>query len=101
MMERIERIQNMERSLDASRLAVDRLAEALEAYESVQKELKILSDYYGSSLWREDFEADERGEIPADLKRGVLSEDAVYNLLTDDHELGLRMMKISARTLEG
>lgn len=27
------------------------------------------------------FEADERGEIPADLERGVLSEDGLYDLL--------------------
>jgi len=45
--------------------------------------LKILIDYYEGPLWREDFEADEAGKLPKDLKRGVLSEDAVYNLLTD------------------
>ena len=44
-------------------------------------------DYYESGLWRTDFEADEAGELPADLKRGVLSEDAVYDLITDETEL--------------
>ncbi len=39
--------------------------------------------YYQSSLWRSDFEADEAGELPADLPRGVLSEDAIYNVLTE------------------
>ena len=29
--------------------------------------------HYIFSEWREDYEADERGEIPPDLKRGVLS----------------------------
>ena len=28
-----------------------------------------------------DYEADERGELPPDLKRGVLSQDALYDLL--------------------
>ena len=29
----------------------------------------------------EDYEADERGEFPPDLKRGVLSQDALFDLL--------------------
>ena len=40
-----------------------------------------MSDYHGSKQWRKDFEADEQGLYPEDLKRGVLSEDGVYNLL--------------------
>lgn len=41
---------------------------------------KLLSSYY-ESLWKEDFEADEKGLIPKDIKRGVLSEDGLYDLL--------------------
>ena len=37
--------------------------------------------YYTSGKWREDYEADERGELPPDLKRGVLSQDALYDSL--------------------
>ena len=36
-----------------------------------------------SGLWQKDYEADEAGEIPADLPRGVLYEDGLYNLLED------------------
>ena len=32
-------------------------------------------------------EADEKGELPTDLKRGVLSEDGLWNLLTNNDEL--------------
>ena len=45
--------------------------------------LRLLDAYYTSGEWREDYEADERGELPPDLKRGVLSQDALYNLLED------------------
>ena len=34
-----------------------------------------------SGEWQSDFEADERGEIPKDYPRGVLSEDGLYNAL--------------------
>ena len=42
-----------------------------------------LSKYYGSELWKQDFAADEAGNLPPDLKRGVLSEDGIWNLLFD------------------
>ena len=99
-MNRLERIREMERCLDVSREAVDRLAEALSAYETARKDYKKLTDYYGSPLWRADFEADEAGELPADLKRGVLSEDAVYDLITDNRDLAAHMLKVITRALE-
>lgn len=45
--------------------------------------LSTLEAYYTSPAWRTDFEADEAGLLPPDLKRGVLSEDGIYNLLED------------------
>ena len=41
----------------------------------------LLEDYYTSGEWLEDYEADEAGLLPADLKRGVLSQDSVYDLM--------------------
>jgi len=100
-MKQIERIEKMERYLDESAEAVRALSEALERYEAVQSSLKKLSDYYGSTLWMKDFEDDEAGKLPIDLKRGVLSEDTVYDLLTDHHALMLRMSKAVAKSIEG
>lgn len=77
----------MEKCLDDSRGAIDRLTEALEEYRDIQIKLRELSSYYGSEQWRKDFQDDEAGRLPADLKRGVLSEDAVYNLLSDNREI--------------
>ena len=84
----------------ARRLTSTRLGEALDQYESVQKQYKKLSDYYGSPRWMKDFEDDEAGKLPRDLKRGVLSEDAVYDLITENRELVIRMLRLSARALE-
>lgn len=86
-MDRIERIKYMEETLNEASAAVKELAAAWEKYQSVKDRLEELSRYYGSREWREDFEADCNGELPADLKRGVLSEDAVYNLLMEEKEL--------------
>ena len=34
-----------------------------------------------------DFAADEAGNLPPDLKRGVLSEDGIWNLLSDYRDI--------------
>lgn len=99
-MDRIKRIEEMEKNLDASAAAIKKLGEALEEYEAAQKGYKKLCDYYGSSRWLNDFEADEAGKLPAGLKRGVLSEDAVFDLISENRELVVRMLKLSAVAIE-
>ena len=37
--------------------------------------------YCESGQWLKDYEADERGELPRTLKRGVLSQDGLWELL--------------------
>ena len=86
-MDQLERIIYMERILDEATEAVSNLTIALEKYSSIQERLQELIAYYDSTQWRQDFEDDNAGKIPKDLKRGVLSEDAVYNLLTENQLL--------------
>ena len=62
---------------------MESLCEALAAYRGLQPELAALDAYYGSPAWFTDKETQEAGMLPADLKCGVLSEDAVFDLLTD------------------
>lgn len=50
-------------------------------YASVLPELKELEDYYTSPEWQEDYAADEAGLLPESLKRGVLSQDGINDLL--------------------
>ena len=86
-MEQIERITYMEQTLDEATEAVSSLSEALEKYSSVQDKLQKLIAYYSSEQWRQDFDDDSAGNIPSNLKRGVLPEDAIYNLLADITDL--------------
>ena len=83
----IARIRLMERRLDHALAAVKRLSAALGKWEAVQDDIDALDKYYSSGEWRQDFEDDEAGRLPEGLKRGVLSEDGIWNLLTDVKEL--------------
>ena len=99
-MEQIERIREMENCLDASEKAIRELSEALSAFEEIQPQFRQLNDYYGSDQWMQDYSDDEAGKLPQDLKRGVLSEDAVYDLITENRELLVRMLKLVTGALE-
>ena len=81
----IERIKWMEQRFNNALAAIkDGSAVSLKA---VKKDVAELSKYYGSALWKLDFAADEAGRLPSGFKRGVLSEDGIWNLLSDYREL--------------
>jgi flagellar biosynthesis regulator FlaF len=85
------RIRLMERHLNRATAAVKRLEAALDKWEDAQEAIAALEEYYGSDLWKQDLADDEAGRLPADLKRGVLSEDGIWNLLTDARDLTARL----------
>ena len=82
-MTRIERITHMEGLMDKSTEVIHRLEQALEDFAALQPDIAELEAYYTSPQWRKDFEADEAGKLPKNLKRGVLSEDGLWNVLED------------------
>lgn len=86
-METIERIEYMEEILNEGTAAISALSQALAAYAHLAPRLNELFDYYGSPLWFSDLAEDEAGNLPDDLARGVLSEDAVYNLIDENRQL--------------
>ena len=94
-MKRVDRITHMEGLLDKTTEVVARLEQALEDFAALQPDIAVLEAYYTSAQWRKDFEADEAGKLPKDLKRGVLSEDGIYELLTD-----YRCLQDQIRTIE-
>ena len=94
-MEQIERIKTMEQHLDRASQAVMRLSAALDDYAEAQEALRELNTYYGSDEWKQDFADDEAGLLPNDLKRGVLSEDGIWNVLTDSSDLNSRIKEMA------
>ena len=73
-----DRVSRMEKTME-------RVGRALNTgfkHEGYESDLEALSTYY-SGDWRKDFEMDEQGCFPEDMKRGVLSEDGLYDLLEE------------------
>ncbi len=94
-MEQLERIRTMEEKLNAALIAVAAAERALDAYRTAQPDIAALADYLASPEWRADLAADEAGRLPAELRRGVLSQDGIYSLLESDAELRQTMAALS------
>ena len=73
-----ERVEYYEQIFDELSLTVQK-EEPLT--DERKDKLLLLEEYYSSGEWQADYEADEAGLFPADLKRGVLSQDGLYDLL--------------------
>ena len=80
-MNQIERIQQMEQLLDFVIEARKEQNINKEKSARIQEATCILAEYYASDEWKQDFADDEAGLHPKDLKRGVLSEDGIWNIL--------------------
>ena len=72
----ITRIKRMEKIFDTLQAGVQANPPVIDG-----QLLEILVDYYANGLWIEDYALDESGYLPSDLKRGVLSQDGVYDFL--------------------
>lgn len=81
--ETIARITRMEQYMDELAEALHTAPAALKTDPTLLAKLRELTSYYENGQWLQDYERDERGELPADLKRGVLSQDALYDLLRE------------------
>ena len=75
----INRIERFEKIMQEVKMSLDR--NAGQDKDDLRDAVKKLENYYESDEWKEDYAADEKGLLPKDLKRGVLSEDGLYDLL--------------------
>ncbi|MBO7608699.1 MAG: DUF4298 domain-containing protein [Muribaculaceae bacterium] len=90
----------MEANLDEAYQAILELSVAIEKYAEAKPAVHELSEYLGSEDWFNDRDADDAGSLPADLKRGVLSEDGIWNVLEDSRQLNIRLLEVATDFLK-
>ena len=73
------------------RLAGENVPQKIEEYQAFQSEIQKLEAYYTSQQWKDDYAMDEAGIFPEKLKRGVLSQNGIWNLLERNRELSQRL----------
>ena len=82
-----QHIYQMEAILDTAQQKMYALEQRIADYKEYQTKIQELEAYYTSQQWKEDFDLDEEGKFPKRLKRGVLSEDGIYNMLERNKEI--------------
>jgi len=74
---------------------LDKLSSSLEEFKNHQKELEKLEKYYYSDKFMEDYDASNKGEIPDDINQGILTEDAIYDLLGDNYYMARELLDLA------
>lgn len=82
-MDRIKQIKQMEFYFDILKEAVSADKDAIDKDDTLKEYFRKLLQYYESAEWKHDYELDEKGLLPPDLKRGILSEDGFWNFLCE------------------
>ena len=94
-------IVNLTKIYEDHTVLVEDLNKELEKLRSHLKELKKLEEYYYSDDFKKDYDASNRGEIPSDINQGILTEDAIYDLLGDNYFLAKEMLDIANEIIQG
>jgi len=94
MKENLNRIRGMEKRMRRAEKILKSMEYALDEWDMMCSDLKILNKYLGSEEWKADLKADEDGLLPESLRRGVLSEDGIWNLLVDHRVLMQRLYEM-------
>ena len=92
----LDRISSMETYLDEVTTLTTKLKEQLETMKATESHAKELFSYYGS----EDWHADRDMELPDGFKAGVLSEDSVYDAITDLRDAAFDMLELGTGILK-
>lgn len=88
------RITKNENLYDGIIPAIKKLESDLEVFELKKEAIEMLNKYYGSKDWFNDKEAFEKGKL-SNIKAGVLSEDAIWNMNEDIEDIISSMKSIS------
>lgn len=92
--EAAQRVEQMEVYKDELEEALPALESLAQKLEEIRQPYQALDGWYQHD-WLKDYELDEKG-LFGDLRRGVLSEDGLYNLFEEYRQLALRIETVLA-----
>ena len=99
-MEQLERIQKMEERLNKYAQVLADAQKALDQLERCQSDYIQLRDYYTGQEVFDDLEYSNSPDFPENIACGVLSEDAVYDLMGEHFETAISLLDLSSSMLK-
>ena len=68
---------------------------SLEDFQKSYVEYRKLVEYYDSKQFMEDFDKSNNGEIDPEINQGILTEDAIYDLIGDNYYLAIDLLTMA------
>ena len=98
--EKYRHIVELEAIYDKQEDLVEKINDLLDQLEESRDGYNKLKEYYHSDQFLDEYIKSNIGEIPEDIKCGILSEDSIYNLIGDNYYLAIRMIDLASKILK-
>lgn len=92
----LQRITKMQFNLGEINAAIESLNDQIERIQTLRDRTKALYSYYGSEDWYKD----QENEPPPGMKAGILSEDAIYDSITELRSSAFTMLELGMEILK-
>ncbi|MDO5041478.1 MAG: DUF4298 domain-containing protein [Peptoniphilus sp.] len=96
----LNRIEKMEKILDDHGVVVNEFRKSLTKFMDSQRDYQELKKYYLSEEYIEDVEASNSPNFPKNIKCGVLSQDAVFDLIGENYDMAIRMLEAATELIK-
>lgn len=77
-----------------------KINEILDRLENDRKDFDKLVEYYYSDQFQKDYDDSNEGKIDPSINQGILTEDAIYDLMGDDYYLALRFLDLANKMIQ-
>ncbi|KGF04138.1 hypothetical protein HMPREF1630_04935 [Anaerococcus lactolyticus S7-1-13] len=74
--------------------------EILDKLENDREDFDKLVEYYYSDQFQKDYDDSNEGKIDSSINQGILTEDAIYDLMGDDYYLALRFLNLANKMIQ-
>lgn len=72
----------------------------LDELKENREDFDKLVEYYYSEQFQKDYDDSNQGKIDSDINQGILTEDAIYDLMGDDYYLALRFLDLANKMIQ-
>lgn len=79
---------------------IGRINNILDEFEKNRVDFDKLVEYYYGEQFKKDYDDSNQGKINSNINQGILTEDAIYDLMGDDYYLSLRFLDLANKMIQ-
>lgn len=79
---------------------LEKINTILDELEENREDFDKLVEYYYSEQFQKDYDDSNEGKIDSSINQGILTEDAIYDLMGDDYYLALRFLDLANKMIQ-